>query len=72
MIIGIFTQFKEINRAHSVLTDEQKREIYDKYGSRGLHLLDQMGPEVSQREQNGFSTLLQLQEVAILSVLQWF
>ena len=45
-MMTVCVQFKEINRAHAVLTDEQKREIYDKYGSRGLHLLDQMGPEV--------------------------
>jgi len=37
--------FKEINRANGVLSDEAKREIYDKYGSRGLQLLDQMGPD---------------------------
>ena len=40
-------QFKEINRAHGVLSDEAKKDIYDKYGSRGLQLLDQMGPDVS-------------------------
>ncbi|XP_075259177.1 dnaJ homolog subfamily C member 5-like isoform X2 [Convolutriloba macropyga] len=37
--------FKEINRAHGVLSDEAKKDIYDKYGSRGLQLLDQMGPD---------------------------
>jgi len=38
-------QFQEINYANSVLTDETKRSIYDKYGSMGLSLADQVGEE---------------------------
>ena len=34
-------QFKKVSHAHTILTDEKKREIYDKYGSAGLHLADQ-------------------------------
>ncbi|XP_063713816.1 dnaJ homolog subfamily C member 5-like [Symsagittifera roscoffensis] len=37
--------FKEISRANAVLSDEAKRDIYDKYGSKGLQMLEQMGPE---------------------------
>ena len=39
-------QFKKINHAHSILSDEKKRELYDKYGSFGLYLADQFGEEV--------------------------
>ena len=28
-------KFKEINRAHSILSDETKKNIYDEYGSFG-------------------------------------
>ena len=38
-------QFKEINRAHKVLTDEKKRQIYDKYGSFGLFISDTVGDD---------------------------
>lgn len=38
-------KFQEINYANSVLTDETKRSIYDKYGSMGLSLADQVGEE---------------------------
>lgn len=35
--------FKEINIAHKILTDEKKKEIYDKYGSMGLYIADKIG-----------------------------
>lgn len=38
-------KFKEINRAHKILSDEEKRKIYDDYGSMGLELADQIGTE---------------------------
>jgi len=38
-------EFKELNRAHKILSDEQYREIYDNYGSVGLELAEQVGPE---------------------------
>lgn len=40
-------QFKEVNHAHSILSDPGKREIYDKYGSMGLYIAEQFGEEVS-------------------------
>jgi DnaJ family protein A protein 2 len=33
---GDENKFKEINRAHAVLTDEQMRQRYDQYGEEGL------------------------------------
>ena len=42
----VIFQFKKINHAHSILTDEKKREIYDKYGSFGLYIAEQFGDEV--------------------------
>lgn len=39
-------QFKKVNHAHSILTDEKKRGIYDKYGSFGLYIADQFGDEI--------------------------
>lgn len=38
-------KFKEINRAHKVLTDEKKRQIYNEYGSFGLYIAEQIGEE---------------------------
>jgi len=38
--------FKKVSHAHTILTDEKKREIYDKYGSAGLHLADQVGDDM--------------------------
>ncbi|KAF8570469.1 hypothetical protein P879_06594 [Paragonimus westermani] len=35
-------KFKEINRAHNVLSDPNKRRIYDQYGSFGLYLAEQL------------------------------
>lgn len=37
--------FKEINNAHTILTDTSKRNIYDKYGSLGLYVAEQFGDE---------------------------
>lgn len=38
-------KFKEVNHAHSILSDPGKREIYDKYGSMGLYIAEQFGEE---------------------------
>ncbi|XP_007665208.1 dnaJ homolog subfamily C member 5B [Ornithorhynchus anatinus] len=38
-------RFKEINNAHTILTDPSKRNIYDKYGSLGLYVAEQFGEE---------------------------
>ncbi|XP_062045550.1 dnaJ homolog subfamily C member 5B [Lepus europaeus] len=38
-------KFKEINNAHTILTDMSKKNIYDKYGSLGLYVAEQFGEE---------------------------
>ncbi|XP_047466361.1 dnaJ (Hsp40) homolog, subfamily C, member 5 gamma b isoform X2 [Mugil cephalus] len=38
-------KFKEINNANSILSDENKRGIYDEYGSMGLYVAEQFGEE---------------------------
>ncbi|XP_029983339.1 dnaJ (Hsp40) homolog, subfamily C, member 5 gamma b isoform X2 [Sphaeramia orbicularis] len=36
-------KFKEINNANSILSNEDKRKIYDEYGSMGLYVAEQFG-----------------------------
>ncbi|GFX28006.1 dnaJ homolog subfamily C member 5 [Trichonephila clavipes] len=36
-------KFKDINRAHSILADDTKRNIYDNYGSLGLYAAEHFG-----------------------------
>lgn len=43
--LQIRLQFKEVNRAHSILSDLTKRNIYDNYGSLGLYIAEQFGEE---------------------------
>ncbi|XP_013887961.1 dnaJ homolog subfamily C member 5 isoform X2 [Austrofundulus limnaeus] len=38
-------KFKEINNANSILSDENKRAIYDEYGSMGLYAAEQFGED---------------------------
>ncbi|XP_043397876.1 dnaJ homolog subfamily C member 5G isoform X2 [Chelonia mydas] len=38
-------KFKEINNANATLNDENKRKIYDEYGSMGLYVAEQFGEE---------------------------
>ncbi|CAG9110689.1 unnamed protein product [Plutella xylostella] len=38
-------KFKEVNRAHTILSDTTKRNIYDNYGSLGLYIAEQFGEE---------------------------
>uniref|UniRef100_A0A8C5T851 DnaJ homolog subfamily C member 5B n=1 Tax=Malurus cyaneus samueli TaxID=2593467 RepID=A0A8C5T851_9PASS len=38
-------KFKEVNNAHAILTDQSKKNIYDKYGSLGLYVAEQFGEE---------------------------
>uniref|UniRef100_A0A3Q2QKI5 DnaJ (Hsp40) homolog, subfamily C, member 5 gamma a n=1 Tax=Fundulus heteroclitus TaxID=8078 RepID=A0A3Q2QKI5_FUNHE len=38
-------KFKEINNANSILNDDNKRRIYDEYGSMGLYVSEQFGEE---------------------------
>jgi len=45
-------QFKKINRANKILKDEKTRKIYDKMGSQGIAMMEQMGeqgPEVMEK-----------------------
>jgi DnaJ homolog subfamily C member 5 len=43
--VAFRSQFKDINRAHTILSDETKRNIYDNYGSLGLYIAEQFGEE---------------------------
>lgn len=38
-------KFKDVNRAHTILSDDTKRNIYDNYGSLGLYIAEQFGEE---------------------------
>uniref|UniRef100_A0A3Q3WF33 J domain-containing protein n=1 Tax=Mola mola TaxID=94237 RepID=A0A3Q3WF33_MOLML len=38
-------KFKEINNANTILNDENKRKIYDEYGSMGLYAAEQFGED---------------------------
>lgn len=38
-------KFKEINRANTILSDNTKRGIYDRYGSLGIYAAEQFGEE---------------------------
>ncbi|XP_065654194.1 dnaJ homolog subfamily C member 5 isoform X3 [Hydra vulgaris] len=38
-------KFKAINHAHAILSDPNKKEIYDRYGSMGLYIAEQFGEE---------------------------
>merc|ERR1740136_368256 len=38
-------KFKAINHAHEILSDQSKREIYDRYGPMGLYIAEQFGEE---------------------------
>ena len=47
ILVNIFhLQFKKINHANHILSDEKKRALYDKYGSFGLHIAEQFGDDV--------------------------
>nr|KAF6446464.1 DnaJ heat shock protein family (Hsp40) member C5 gamma [Rousettus aegyptiacus] len=37
--------FKEINTAHSILSDPKKRKIYNQHGSLGIYIYDHFGEE---------------------------
>jgi len=38
-------KFKQINHAHTILSDPSKKEIYDRYGTMGLYIAEQFGEE---------------------------
>lgn len=38
-------RFKKINKAYKILSDASKKRIYDKYGTAGLKLAEQIGDE---------------------------
>ncbi|KAJ3130773.1 hypothetical protein HK100_007520 [Physocladia obscura] len=35
-------QFQRISKAHDVLSDEKKRQVYDKYGANGVEMMDKV------------------------------
>ena len=37
--VWYLVQFKDINHAHAILSDERKKKIYDSLGSRGLSMM---------------------------------
>jgi len=37
--------FKEVNFAHSILSNTQKRKVYDAYGDMGLKMMEQVGED---------------------------
>ena len=45
-VVVFLAQFREVNNAYTILTDETKKPIYDQYGSIGLKLSEQVGAEV--------------------------
>ena len=38
-------KFVEINKAHTILSNETKRQIYDQYGSLGLEISENLGDD---------------------------
>ncbi|CAL8111695.1 unnamed protein product [Orchesella dallaii] len=38
-------KFKDINKAHKILSDPTKKRIYDEHGSLGLHIAESFGEE---------------------------
>ncbi|XP_065587197.1 dnaJ homolog subfamily C member 5G [Cyrtonyx montezumae] len=38
-------RFKEINSAHATLSDADRRQLYDQYGSLGLYVAEQFGDD---------------------------
>ncbi|VDP58233.1 unnamed protein product [Schistosoma curassoni] len=38
-------KFKEVNRAHSILANEQKRKLYDRYGALGIYVAEHIDEE---------------------------
>ncbi|CAH8545266.1 unnamed protein product [Schistosoma intercalatum] len=42
---GASEKFKEVNRAHSILANEQKRKLYDRYGALGIYVAEHIDEE---------------------------
>jgi len=44
-LVYVAVQFQEVNHANTVLADDMKRSIYDRYGSIGIYVAEQFGDE---------------------------
>eukprot|EP00795_Rhopilema_esculentum_P013143 gene13145-3935_t len=61
-------RFKQINHANAILSDPNKREIYDNYGTMGLYIAEQFGEEfkhmMEEEEEGQYDDITKYEEAS--------